>query len=125
MGVGSFSLRAASVALTLVSGALMMLAGYIGYTGSWATGVLITIPGGFVILAAFAAAIRADQTARDAAAKGPALQSGGAVIAAIVLSGAVMFFAGCAVAAWGWAAALALATLGGLIVSAAFALSRR
>jgi hypothetical protein len=125
MGVGSLRLRAASAALTFLSGALMMLAGYLGYTESWAAGLLITLPGGIVILAAFAAAVRADQIARDATADGPVLPGGGAVVAAILLSGAVMFFAGFAVAAWGWTAALALATLGGLIISAAFALRLR
>jgi hypothetical protein len=124
MGVGSLRLWATSVALTLASGALMMLAGYVAYTGSWAAGVLITIPGGIVIMAAFAAAVRADQIARDGAADGPRRLNGSAAIAAILLSGVVMFIAGCAIAVWGWTAALALATVGGLIVSATFALSR-
>ena len=58
--MNSFALRALGAALTLVSGAAMMLAGYIGHTESWTIAGLITVPGGSVILAAFALARRAD-----------------------------------------------------------------
>src|SRR5436190_7616401 len=54
-------LRLAAAALTLLSGALMTLAGYIGQTESWARAGLITIPGGIVILAASALGRRADR----------------------------------------------------------------
>ena len=50
---------------------------------------------------------------------------GFAVIAVTLLVGAVMFFAGCVIAAWGWTPALAVTTLGALVVTIAFVLDRR
>jgi hypothetical protein len=122
---GSLRLRAAAAALTLLSGGLMMLAGYIGQTESWATAGLITIPGGIVILVARALARRADRvdgravTSRDSRAALPA------AMGAILLSGGVMVSAGYAGPAWGWGPAASLATLGGLVIATAFALARR
>jgi hypothetical protein len=46
--------------LTLLSGAMMVLAGYVGGTESWVAAGFIAILGGLVILAARAAARKAD-----------------------------------------------------------------
>jgi hypothetical protein len=122
----SLRLRAAAAALTLLSGVVMMSAGYIGQSESWATAGLITIPGGIVILVAFALARRADRVDGRAFASSDshaALLPG--AMSGILLSGGVMVFAGYAGAAWGWGPALALANLGGLMIGAAFALARR
>ena len=119
------SLRFAAAVMTIASGWIMVLAGYVAYSGSVAAGVLITLPSGPIILAAFATAARADRVGGDTAVVGRPVLPGGAVIAAILLSGAVMFFAGCAIATWGWTPALAITTLGGLIVTIAFVLDRR
>jgi hypothetical protein len=113
----SHRLRVAVLALTLLSGLVMMSAGYVGQRESWTTAWLITIPGGIVILAAFALARRADGVDGRIARPG--------AIGRILLSGGVMVFAGYAGSAWGWGAALALATLGGLIIAMALALARR
>ena len=48
------------MALTLLSGGVMVLAGYIGGTDSWAAAGLVAILGGLVILAAQAVARKAD-----------------------------------------------------------------
>jgi 2-keto-3-deoxy-galactonokinase len=64
-------LRACAAALTLLSGAVMMLAGYIGHTESWTSAGLITIPAGIAILAAFALARRADRADGRTVAPGP------------------------------------------------------
>ena len=114
-------LRAAAAALILLSGALMMAAGYIGQSESWAAAGLTTIPGGIVILAASALAHRADRADGRARASrdGRAARTG-----RILVSGGVMVFAGYAAAAWGWAPAAALASVGGLIVGSAFVLAR-
>ena len=53
-------LRAAAAAITLLSGAVMMLAGYVGHAETWTAAGFITIPGGILILAAFVLARRAD-----------------------------------------------------------------
>src|SRR4051812_4254295 len=53
-------LRATAAALTLISGGLMMLAGYLAEGKSWTAARLVTVPGGLVILAALALAARAD-----------------------------------------------------------------
>lgn len=119
----SLRLRAAAAALTLLSGLLMMFAGYVGQTESWATAALITIPGGIVILVASALAHRADRADGPA----PASRRGAppAAMGAILLSGGVMVFAGYAGSAWGWGLAATVASLGGLIIGLAFALARR
>ena len=57
--------RLLSTALTLVSGAVMVFAGYIGGTESWVAASLITIPGGLLILAARAAGRKADEEAKS------------------------------------------------------------
>jgi hypothetical protein len=111
-----------AAALTLASGALMMLAGYIGEGGSWTAGGLITVPAGVLILLAFVAARRAQPAGNHGAPDGGV--TAGAMIVTL-LSGGIMVLAGYAWAAWGWAAAAALASLGGLVILAAFALGRR
>jgi hypothetical protein len=103
----------------------MMSAGFIAQSESWATAWLITIPGGVVILAAFALARRADRAdGRALAPRDGRVALPGAMVW-ILLSGGVMVFAGYAGSAWGWGPALALATLGGLIIAMAFARARR
>lgn len=98
-------LGAAAAALTLVSGSLMMLAGYMAEAESWATAGFITIPGGIAILAAFAFARRAD---------GRTVTPGGffarpSVLIVILVAGGVMVLAGYVVAAGNWGLALPLA----------------
>jgi hypothetical protein len=119
-------LRVAARALTLLSGAVMVLAGYIGQSESWATAGLISIPGGIVILVAFGLARRADRVdGRALASSGSSAELPPGAMSGILLSGGVMVFAGYAGAAWGWGPALALATLGGLVIGMAFARARR
>jgi hypothetical protein len=130
-------LRGAAAALTLLSGAVMMLAGYVGDTSCWRNAAFITVPGGIVILAAFALARRAELAEGGAVAPSGVVTDGGAagtgggrfgrpaVLAVILLSGGVMVLAGYAASAWSWVAAPALAALGGLVILAAFAIDRR
>jgi hypothetical protein len=126
MSAESLRLRALAATLTLLSGAVMMLAGYIGHTESWTTAGVITIPGGIVILAAFALARRADRVdGRAAAPSGSHRAERAGAMAATLVSGGVMVLAGYAGSAWCWGLAVPLATVGGLVVGAAFALDRR
>lgn len=118
--------------MTMASGWILVLAGYVAYTGSWAAALLITLPSGPIILLALITAARADRVGADTAVAGGDTVVAGrlhvpgvAVIALILLSGAVMFLAGCAIAAWGWALVLPITTVGGLIILIAFALDRR
>jgi peptidoglycan/LPS O-acetylase OafA/YrhL len=112
---------ASAAGLTLLSGAVMVFAGYVGDTGCWAWGALITIPGGVLIVAAFAFARRAAHDGRRPVSSRP----GAATVAATLLSGAVMVFAGYAGSAWGWLLALPLTTVGGLVIVVAFVLDAR
>jgi hypothetical protein len=115
-----------AAALTLLSGAVMMLAGYLGHTESWTTAGFIALPGGSVILAAFAFARRAERADGRVPAPAGGHRAGRAgALAATLLSGGVMVFAGYAASAWGWGLAAALATVGGLVVCIAFAFDRR
>ena len=130
MNVGS--LRLAAAVMTMASGWTLVLAGYVAYTGSWAAGALITLPSGPLILVALATAARADRVGSDTAVAGGDMAVAGrlhvpgvAVIAVTLLSGAVMFFAGWAIGAWGWALVLPITTVGGVIIAIAFALDRR
>ena len=119
-------IRAFAAALTLLSGGVMMVAGYIGHTESWTSAGLITIPGGVVILAAFALARSADRADGRTLAPSPSHRGGRvAAVAATLLSGGVMVLAGYAGSAWGWGLAVPLATVGALVIGAAFALERR
>src|SRR3979409_1808025 len=103
MSAEALRLRAVAAILTLLSGAVMMLAGYIGHTESWTSAGLITIPAGIAILAAFALARRADRADGRAVAPGPSNRGGrAAAMAATLLSGGVMVMAGYAGSAWGW-----------------------
>jgi hypothetical protein len=103
----------------------MMLAGYVGHTGSWTAAGLITVPAGVVILVALALARRADGA--DGRMGAPAGRRAGraGAMAVTLLAGGVMVLAGYAGAAWSWALALALAIVGGLVVGLAFAVDRR
>jgi hypothetical protein len=127
MSAEALRLRAVAAVLTLLSGAVMMLAGYfyIGHTESWTTAGFITIPGGVLILAAFALAGRADLV--DGRTPAPSASRAGraGAMGGTLLSGGVMVFAGYAAAAWGWGLAALLAAVGGLLVSIAFAVDRR
>ena len=119
-------LRAFATALTLLSGALMMAAGYVGGAESWIAAGFITIPGGLVILAAFALNRRADRADKRTVASSPSNR--GLRIAAAVatlLSGGVMVLAGYAASEWGWGLAALLATAGGLVIGVARALAGR
>jgi len=105
---------------------VMVLSGYIGRSESWTTAGFITIPGGIVILAAFALVRRADRV--DGRMLAPSGSPGAGRVGAMgatLLSGGVMVFAGYAGSAWCWALAAAVATVGGLLVGAAFAFGRR
>lgn len=125
MSAGSFRLRAFATALTLLSGAVMVLAGYVGNSESWTSAGLIAILGGVVILAAKALARRADHADRQMVATSDSHRQGGAaVMAATLLSGGVMVFAGYAGSAWGWGLAVPLAIVGGLVIGVAFVLDR-
>jgi hypothetical protein len=59
-GLKLIRFRLLSVALTLLSGAMMVLAGYVGGTESWVAAGFIAILGGLLILAARAAGRKAD-----------------------------------------------------------------
>jgi uncharacterized membrane-anchored protein len=111
---------ASAAGLTLLSGAVMVFAGYVGDTGCWAGAALITIPGGVLIVAAFAFARRAAHGRRPVSSR-PGIET----VAATLLSGAVMVFAGYAGSAWGWLLALPLTTVGGLVIAVAFVLDAR
>jgi hypothetical protein len=112
---------AAAAALTLLSGTLMMLAGYVAETESWATAGFVTIPGGIAILAAFAFSRRPGVAdGRNVTPTGRFARP--SVMIVTLGAGGVMVSAGYAGAAWSWGLALPLAILGGLIIAAAFAL---
>ena len=125
MSAEALRLRAVAAALTLVSGAVMMLAGYIGRTESWTAAGFIAIAGGIVILAAIALARRADLAKGRTLAPRSGRAGRAGTMAGTLLSGGLMVFAGYAGAAWSWGLAAALATVGGLVIGAAFALGRR
>jgi len=126
--------RAAAAAITLLSGAVMMFAGYVGHTDCWAIAGFITTPGGILILGALALARRVEspdshQLARTGSHQLARTDSHRArrvdVMAAVLLSGGVMVLAGYTGSAWGWGLAAPLAIVGGLVVGVAFALDRR
>jgi hypothetical protein len=118
MSADDLRLRALAAGLTLLSGGLMVLAGYLGHTESWAA-VFITIPGGLVILAAFAVARRA-----EGAPVGGLRTVRAGTMATTLASGGVMLLAGYAGAAWSWALAGVLAAVGGVLITIAFGLDR-
>ena len=126
MSAKTLRLRALAAALTLLSGAVMMLAGYIGDTEGWTPAGFVTIPGGILILAAFALARRAERPDGQTAApsRGHWGNRAGAM-AVTLLSGGVMVLAGYAASAWGWGLAVLLAAVGGLVIGAAFVVERR
>lgn len=104
----------------------MMLVGYVGHTETWTTAGFIAIPGGILILAAFALARRADGAdGHPVARTGSDLARRAGALAAMFLSGAVMVLAGYAGSAWRWGLAASLVVVGGLVVDVAFALDRR
>jgi hypothetical protein len=112
------AVRLLAAALTLASGAVMMLAGYVWEREGWTSAGLITIPAGVLILAALMFARRVE---------GQAEIGGGrrvATLATTMVSGAVMVLAGYAAAAGTWLAVAPLALLGGVVIGLAFALDR-
>ncbi|SRR6266511_4031382 len=117
-------LRFAAAALTLLSGGLMMFAGYVGESASWTAAGFITIPGGIVILGALALAGRAERVDGHAV-PGRHRFDRLVVMTVVSLAGGVMVFAGYAAAAWTWALAVPLSMLGGVVIWAAFVLGRR
>lgn len=118
-------LWAAAAGITLLSGAVMMLAGYVGHTDCWAIAGLIAIPGGSLILAALALARKAGDGHRHPPARTDSRRGQGAgVVAVTLVSGGVMVLAGYAGSESGWGLAAMLALVGGVVVSAAFALDR-
>jgi hypothetical protein len=126
MQVTARRLRVAAAAVTLLSGAVMTFAGYVGQTDSWRTAGFITIPGGVLILSALTLARWADGSEGGVLALGGAPRAGGVrVMTLTLISGAVMVLAGYAGAASGWALTPLLATMGGLVIGGAFALDRR
>src|SRR2546421_5487017 len=125
MSADLLRLRALAAALTLLSGAVMMLAGYLGHTESWTTAGFITIPGGIAIVAAFALARRAERADGRVLAPAGGHRTGRAgAMGTTLLSGGLMVLAGYAASAWGWGLAAALASAGGIVVAVAFALDR-
>ncbi len=123
---GARAYTALAAALTLVSGGVMVLVGDIGNTASWTTAALVTIPGGVLIVAALVLARRAERTdGRTVAPSGSDRHVPVAAMAATLLSGGVMIFAGYAGSAWGWGLAAPLVIVGGLVIGAAFVLDRR
>ena len=126
MSAEAIRLRSLAAALTLLSGAVMVLAGHIGNTGSWATAGPITIPGGVLILAALGLARRADRADGHAVAPSGRHRPGvAAAMGPTLLSGGLMVLAGYAESAWGWGPAVPLVTAGGLVIGAAFVFDRR
>ena len=121
--VVSLRLRAVAGLLTLLSGGLMMLAGYLGHEASWSTAGWVTLPAGVVILAALLVARQAVSTAGETPTH-RARGAGTAVTAATMTSGGVMVLAGYAGPAWGWPQALLLAAVGGGVITLAFIADR-
>jgi hypothetical protein len=109
-------LRTAAAALTLLSGALMMTAGYVGATATWTAAAPVTIPGGIVILGALALAGRAERVDGQAVATGGRRFARLATMTVVLAAGGVMVLAGYATAEWSPALALALAMLGGVVI---------
>ena len=118
--------RVLAAALTLISGGLMMFAGYVGHTESWAATSPFTVAGGIVIVAAFASARRAELA--EGSPRSPRLLRPPVrptVIAAMLASGGLMVLAGYAGSAWSVVLIAPLALLGGLAVQFAFAIELR
>jgi hypothetical protein len=111
---GTTSYAIAAVALVLLSGAVMVLAGVVAHVDGWTIAGPITIVGGVLILAAFVAARRViGRSSYPMTLRVPAL-------VATLISGAVMVLAGYGASAWGWWVALLLVPVGGLVIMAAF-----
>jgi peptidoglycan/LPS O-acetylase OafA/YrhL len=105
--------------LTLMSGGLLVLAGYLWHESGWSSAAWSAVAAGALILLAQAAARRADRGARPesvAPRRGPRP----AAMATTLLSGAIMVLAGYAGSAWSWVLAPLLALIGGVVVLVAF-----
>ena len=114
------SRNAGAAMLTLLSGATMMLAGYVGQTQCWRTAAFITLPGGALIATALWLAF-GDRALPWRTETGG---SHAAVTGLVLFSGALMIFAGFAGAAWGPFWAMLVASGGGLVIAAAFWLEK-
>jgi peptidoglycan/LPS O-acetylase OafA/YrhL len=107
--------------LTLLSGGLMVLTGYLWHESGWSSATWSAVAAGVLILIAHAAARRAESGARPepvAPRRGQRL----AAMATTFLSGAIMVLAGYAGAAWSWVLTPLLALVGGVVVLVAFRL---
>jgi hypothetical protein len=131
--------RAAPVAL--MSGGVMMAAGYLLRTVGSQTAGLTTVPGGMLIIVAFALVRRRQPTQPGSTLEAPAiprartalhvlrnfgltdhlsLGSRFVVLTLTMAAGAVMVLAGYLLAAQAWPLAATLAVIGGLLISGAF-----
>jgi hypothetical protein len=105
--------------LTLVSGGLMVLAGYLWHESGWSSATWSAVAAGVLILLAHAATRRAERGARPE----PAVPRRGqrpAAMAITLLSGAIMVLAGYAGSAWSWVLTPLLALVGGVVIVVAF-----
>jgi peptidoglycan/LPS O-acetylase OafA/YrhL len=105
--------------LTLLSGALMVLAGYVWHESGWSSAAWSAVAAGALILLAHAAARRADRGA-DPESVAPRRGRRPAAMATTLLSGAIMVLAGYAGSAWSWVLTPLLALVGGVVVVVAF-----
>jgi len=99
----------------------MVLAGYLWHESGWSSAAWSATAAGVLILLAHAAARRADRGARPASVE-PRRGRNPAAMAATLLSGAIMVFAGYAGAAWSWVLTPLLALVGGAVILLAFRL---
>ena len=116
-GPSGFVLVAA--VLTLVSGALMVLAGHLWHESGWSSAAWSALAAGALILLAHAAARRADRGARPESVA-PRRAPRPAAMATTLLSGAIMVLAGYAGSAWSWVLTPLLALVGGVVIVVAF-----
>jgi peptidoglycan/LPS O-acetylase OafA/YrhL len=112
-----------SAVLTLLSGALMVLAGYLWHKSGWSSATWSSAAAGVLILLAHAAARRADRGARPESEVRRARRP--AAMVATLLSGAIMVLAGYAGSAWSWMLTPLLALVGGVVIVVAFRLDAR
>jgi len=111
--------------LTLVSGGVMMAAGYVADGEDWLAAGLVTIPAGLIIFTALALTRKAEADSRGGVPADRGWDISGPAIAVTLLSGGVMFLAGYALSAWWWGLAPVLAMTGGMLIVVAYAIDRR
>jgi peptidoglycan/LPS O-acetylase OafA/YrhL len=113
---GETPYAAAAVALVLLSGAVMALAGVLVHIDGWTLAGPITIVGGALILPAFAAARRASAIPQRGGFEPPHVRT----LVATLISGAIMVLAGYGAATWAWWVGALLVPFGGLVIMLAF-----